>query len=148
MPAQCHCSQGPWATGSAFSKIPGNPKQLLSQNEPYKILCPDCRTILWRDLGPDLTEMRAKAVAVPCSGIFTRQLDIYRKLCQRKLLGGNACLALHKQLYVFLDGVRPSAWQNKLPWWCGQRFAFLNWPLGTTSCFLCRGNLPVCSALV
>lgn len=147
-PAQCHCSQGPWAAGSAFSKIPGNPKQLLSQTEPYKMLYPVCRIILWRDLGPDLTEMGAKAVAVPCNGISTRQLDVYRKLCKRKLFGSNACPALPKQLYIFIDDVRPSVWQNKLPWWHGQGFAFLNWPLGTAGCLLCRRNLPVCSALV
>lgn len=112
-PAQCHYSQGPWAAGSAFSKIPGNPKQLLSQTEPYKMSC--LQNNLTEILGPDLTEMRAKAVAVPCNGIFTRKLDIYRKLCKRKLLGSNACSALPQQLHIVLDGVKPSAWQNKLP---------------------------------
>lgn len=138
MPAQYHCSQRLWAAGSTFSKIPGNPKQLLSQTEPYKMLCPFCRIILGRELGPDLIEMRAKAVS--CNDIFTRQLDIYRKLCRRKFLGSNACPALTKQLYIFLDGVRPSAWQNKLPWWHGQRFAFLNWALPAAFC----AGMPAC----
>lgn len=54
--------------------------------------------------------MRGKAVAVPCNGIFTRQLGFYRKLCKGKLLGSDVCPALPKQLYLFLDGVRPAAW--------------------------------------
>ena len=51
------------------------------------MLRPVCRIILGRDLGPELTEMRGKAVAVPCDGIFTRQLGFYRKLCKGKLWG-------------------------------------------------------------
>lgn len=61
-------------------------------------------------MGPKLTEMRGKAVAVPCDGIFTRQLGFYRKLCKGKLLGSDVRPALPKQLYLFLDNVRPAAW--------------------------------------
>lgn len=109
-PAQRPCSQAPRATGGAFSKSPGNPKQLLGQTKPCKMLHPVCRIILGRDFGPELTEMRGMAVVVPCNGIFTRQLNFYRKLCKGKLLGSNVHPALPKQLYLFLDGVRPAAW--------------------------------------
>lgn len=99
-----------------FPKNPGNPKQLLGQTEPCKMLHPACRMILGRDLGSELTEMRGKAVAIPCVGIFTRRLGFYKKLCKGKLLGSDVCPALPKQLYLFLDGVRPAAWQNMMLW--------------------------------